>query len=122
MGKSNVLSLPEPLFRMAQAAPVPEAFKERRRQKRHTSRRMKLTLLGLEHEPINWSLGGFLVADKLPQLSNGTITEGFVEIIGRPGRFAVRVELVRRDTRNKEIAFAFIEPSPVFLDVLAGSE
>ena len=103
---------------MAQAEPAPASVQERRLQKRHRSARMKLTFLGAEHEPLNWSLGGFLVADKLPHLPNGTITDGFVEIIGRVGRFAIRVELVRRDKRTKEIAFAFIEPSAALTNAL----
>lgn len=118
MGKTSVLSLPDDLFRAAQAVPALGIAKDRRRHKRYQSARMKLTFLGTEHEPINWSLGGFLVADKLPQLPSGTVTEGFVEIVGRVGRFPVRVELVRRDARTKQIAFAFIEPSRDLLDAL----
>jgi len=79
---------------------------------------MKLTFLGAEHEPLNWSLGGFLVADKHPHVSIGTTAEGFADIIGHQGRFAIRVELVRRDKRTKEIAFRFIEPSPALLKAL----
>jgi len=122
MAKSNVWSLPDDLFRIAQELPAPAIIKDRRQHKRHQSARMKLTFLGAEHGPINWSLGGFLIADKLPQLPDGTVTEGFVEIVGQVGRFAVRVELVRRDKRSKRIAFAFIEPSPALLDALAESD
>lgn len=79
---------------------------------------MKLTFLGAEHKPLNWSLGGVLVADNLPHVAIGTTAEGFIDIIGRPGRIAIRVELVRRDKETKEIAFKFIDPSPALLNAL----
>ena len=80
---------------------------------------MKLTFLGAEHEPINWSLGGFLIADCHPHTPIRTITEGFLDIFGQPGRFAICVELVRRDKRTKEIAFRFIQPSAALLNALS---
>jgi len=79
---------------------------------------MKLTFLGAERELLNWSLGGFLVADRLPHAPIGTTAEGFADIIGHPGRLAIRVELVRRDKRTKEIAFRFIGPSPALINAL----
>src|SRR5215470_11277795 len=103
MHKSGALMSTD-LLRVVQAVPAPSSVKERRLQKRHTTSRMKLTFLGAEHEPLNWSLGGFLVADKHPHVSIGTTAEGFADIIGHQGRFAIRVELVRRDKRTKEIA------------------
>ncbi len=121
MGKSEA-SISDDFVLAPQPVPGPSRVKERRLQKRHTSSRMKLTFLGVEHTPVNWSLGGILVADKHPHTAVGTITEGFLDILGQPGRFAVRVELVRRDKRSREIAFRFIEPTPGLLNALSRLE
>jgi len=43
----------------------------------------------------------------------------FLSILGIPGRFAIRIELVRRDKRTREIAFRFVEPSQALVDTLA---
>jgi hypothetical protein len=77
-----------------------------------------VTFLGAVHEPVNWSLGGFLIADSHPHTPVGTTTAGFLDIFGVPGRFAIHVELVRRDKRTREIAFRFVDPSPAMLDAL----
>ncbi len=121
MGKSEA-SISDDFVLAPQPVPGPSRVKERRLQKRHTSSRMKLTCLGVEYTPVNWSLGGILVADRHPHTGVGTITEGFLDILGQPGRFAVRVELVRRDKRSREIAFRFIEPSPGLLAALSRLE
>jgi hypothetical protein len=78
-----------------------------------------VTFLGAEHEPVNWSLGGFLISDCHPHTPIGTTTAGFLDIFGVPGRFAIRLELVRRDKRTREIAFRFVDPSPAMLEALA---
>ena len=121
MGKSET-SISEGVMPVHQPVPGPSRVKERRVQKRRTSCRMKLTFLGVEHTPANWSLGGVLVADKHPHTTVGTITEGFLDILGHPGRFPIRIELVRRDKRTREIAFRFIEPSTGLLRALAQLE
>ena len=116
--RNSAALMPYNTLSAVQAVPAPSSVKERRLQKRHTSSRMKLTFLGVEHKPLNWSLGGVLVADSLPRASIGTTADGFIEVIGRPGRIAIRVELARRDKRTKEIAFRFIDPSPALLNAL----
>jgi hypothetical protein len=100
------------------AVPGPSRVGEKRAHKRHASQRLKLTFLGADHEPINWSLGGFLVADCHPHTPIGTTVGGFLNVRGHNGRFAISIELVRRDKRNKEIAFRFIDPSRALLDTL----
>ncbi len=121
MGKSEA-SISDDIVPVAQPVPGPSRVKARRLQKRHASSRFKLTFLGVEHTPVNWSLGGILVGDKHPHTTVGTITEGFLDILGHPGRFPIRIELVRRDERTREIAFRFIEPSPALLGALARLE
>ena len=98
--------------------PGPSRLTEKRAHKRHVSQRLKLTFLGADHDPVNWSLGGFLVADRHPHAEIGTTAAGFLNVRGHDGRFAIRVELVRRDKRTREIAFRFIDPSPALLDAL----
>jgi hypothetical protein len=100
------------------AVPGPSRGKERRAHKRHATQLLKLTFLGADHEPVSWSLGGFLIADRHPHTPLGTVTEGFMNIRGHSGRFAISIELVRRDKRTREIAFRFKEPSRALLDAL----
>jgi len=100
------------------AVPGPTRLKERRGHKRRDSLRMKLTFLGAEHDATNWSLGGFLVKDTHPDTPIGTAADGFLSIVGLPGRFAIRIELVRRDKRAREIGFRFIDPSQALTDAL----
>jgi hypothetical protein len=100
------------------AIPRPSPVEERRRHKRQTSQRLKLTFLGADQEPVDWSLGGFLVGDRHPHTAVGTITSGFLSIRGHNGRFRICVELVRRDKRTREIAFRFIAPSQALLGAL----
>ena len=100
------------------AVPGPSRIHERRRHKRHLAEPLKLTFLGAEQEPVSWSLGGFLVADRHPHTAIGTIAAGFLNVRGHSGRFQISIELVRRDKRTKEIAFRFIDPSRALLDAL----
>jgi hypothetical protein len=100
------------------AVPGPSWLAEKRAHKRHETQRLRCTFLGADHEPVNWSLGGFLVADSHPHAAIGTTAAGFLNVMGQQGRFPIRIELVRRDKRTKEIAFRFIDPSPALLDAL----
>jgi hypothetical protein len=100
------------------AVPGPSQVGEKRLYDRRVSQRLTLTFLGADHEAINWSLGGFLVADRHPHTPIGTIAAGFMNVRGHYGRFQICVELVRRDERTREIAFRFIEPSRALLDTL----
>jgi hypothetical protein len=100
------------------AVPGPSRVNEKRAHKRHVTQRLKLTFLGADHEPVSWSLGGFLVADCHPHTAIGTITAGFLNVRGHNGRFQISIELVRRDKRTREIAFRFIDPSRALLDAL----
>ena len=99
--------------------PGPTRLKERRGHKRRNTLRMRLTFLGAEHDATNWSLGGFLVKDTHPDTPIGTTAAGFLSVLGIPGRFGIRIELVRRDKRTREIAFRFVEPSQALVDTLA---
>ena len=91
---------------------------ERRRYRRHVSEQIVVTFLGADHEPISWSLAGFLIADRHPHCAIASITEGFVSIRGRNGRFPCRIQLVRRDLSSQQIAFRFIDPSQALVTAL----
>jgi hypothetical protein len=118
MGKHEAAISQETVEQLHTAVPGPTRLKEKRRHKRRDALRMKLTFLGADHDTVNWSLGGFLVKDTHPETPIGTATAGFVSIVGFPGRFAVRIELVRRDKRTREIAFRFVDPSQALTDTL----
>jgi len=119
MRKIEASTTPELVPVLQTTVPGPSRVKEKRLHLRRPDSRLKLTFLGAEHAPINWSLGGFLVDDSHPHTDVGTSTAGFLDILGQPGRFAIRIELVRRDKRTKEIAFRFIEPSQALLNALS---
>jgi hypothetical protein len=91
MGNSEV-SIPADIMPMHQPVSRPYRVKERRLQKRNISSRFKLTCLGVEHPPVNWSLGGILVAGRHPRTDVGTIIEAFLDILAHPRRFAIRLE------------------------------
>jgi hypothetical protein len=117
--QQNGLAMPyENVSVLQTAVPGPSRLTEKRAHKRLESQRLRLTFLGADHEPVNWSLGGFLVADCHPHAVIGTTAAGFLNVRGQSGRFAMRVELVRRDKRTKEIAFRFMDPSPALLEAL----
>ncbi len=118
MGKHDAAISDDTVELLRTTVPGPTRLKERRRHKRRDALRMKLTFLGADHDAVNWSLGGFLVKDRHPETPLGTATAGFLSIVGFPGRFAVRIELVRRDKRSREIAFRFVDPSEALVDAL----
>ena len=119
MGKHEAAISQENVELLHTAVPAPSRLKERRRHKRIDTVQMKLTFLGGDHDAVNWSLGGFLVKDTHPEAPIGTAAAGFLSIVGMPGRFAVRIELVRRDKRTREIAFRFVDPSQGLVSTLA---
>ena len=118
MGKHEVAIADDTDELLHAAVPGPTRVKDRRRHKRHASLKMKLTFLGADHDAVNWSVGGVLVKDMHPHAPIGTVALGFLSIIGAPGRFAVRLELVRRDKRMREIAFRFVDPSQALTSTL----
>ena len=123
MGKHEAAAVSrEPSIELLHApVPAPTRLKERherRQHKRHDSSMMKVTFLGGDHDAINWSVGGVLVKDTHPEAPIGTMAAGFLSIVGIQGRFAIRIELVRRDKRAREIAFRFVEPSQALTDAL----
>ena len=118
MGKHEVAIAQDTIERLHTAVPGPTRLRDRRRHKRRRSLAMRLTFLGADHDAFNWSVGGFLVKDTHPETPIGTATEGFLSIVGSQGRFAVRIELVRRDKRARETAWRFIEPSQGLLNTL----
>ena len=111
MGKHQTALVQDTDEHLHTPVPGPQRLKDRRRHKRRSSLKMKLTFLGADQEAINWSVGGFLVKDVHPETPVGTTTAGFITIVGAPGRFAVRMELVRRDKRARELGWRFVEPS-----------
>ena len=119
MSKHEASISPDAVALLHTAVPGPTRLKERRGHKRRGSLRMRLTFLGAEHDATNWSLGGFLVKDTHPDTPIGTTAAGFLSVLGIPGRFGIRIELVRRDKRTREIAFRFVEPSQALVDTLA---
>jgi hypothetical protein len=99
--------------------PDPIFAGERRAHRRHNSDQVRLTFLGADHVALNWSLSGVLVADRHPRVPVGARIEGVLTVGSFNGRFKFAAELVRRDTRARETAWRFINPSRALTDVLA---
>lgn len=91
---------------------------ERRARQRHNSHQVKLTFLGSDHVALNWSVDGVMVADRHPRVAVGTRIEGVLTVGSFDGRYKFAAELVRRDTRSREIGLRFINPSHALLEVL----
>ena len=119
MGKHETAIAEDMIELLRPPVPGPTRLRNRRRHKRRRSLSMTLTFLGADHEAFNWSVGGVLVKDAHPETPIGTTTEGFLRIVGSPGRFAVQIELVRRDKREKEAAWRFVDPSQALVSTLA---
>lgn len=118
MAKHETAIPQDPVTLLHATVPGPTRLKERRRHKRYETIKMRLTFLGVDHDAVNWSLGGVLVKDTHPEAPLGTMATGFLSIVGLPGRFAIHIELVRRDKRMREIAFRFVDPSQGLVDTL----
>jgi len=97
-------------------APVPV---ERRDHRRSRSDHIRLTFLGADHVPLNWSEGGALIEDRHPEVEVGTIISGI--LIAGPSslRFRFSAEVVRRDAAAKQIAIRFVDPSSSLRHALA---
>ena len=110
--------LPANVSTLKSAVPTPMANGERRANKRYASDQVTLTFLGVDHAALNWSLGGFLVADRHPHMATGEKIEGVLTVRGYSGRFPFAAEFLRRDARTKEIAFKFLKPSQALVEAL----
>jgi hypothetical protein len=73
---------------------------------------MRLTFLGADHVPLNWSEGGALIEDRHPEVEIGKIITGILIIGPNSLRFRFSAEVVRRDAAAKQIAIKFVDPSP----------
>jgi len=103
---------------LKQEVPGPSPEGERRRYRRHVSEQFTVTFLGATHQLVNWSLGGFLVPDRHPHTPLGTFVSGYLNDRVSKVRFRFSAEMVRRDARTQEIAFAFIKPSRALQEAL----
>lgn len=110
--------LPANVSALKTSVATPVALGERRAHKRYSSDQITLTFLGVDHQALNWSRGGFLVPDRHPHMATGKKVEGVLTVRGYSGRFPFAAELIRRDARTKEIAFRFLKPSRALVEAL----
>jgi hypothetical protein len=85
------------------------AAADQRASRRSRSQQIRLTFLGAEHLPTNWSEGGALIPDRHPELQVGAIITGIVTIGPASHRFRFSAEVVRRD--GQQIAIRFVDLS-----------
>jgi hypothetical protein len=91
---------------------------DRRAHRRSRSEQIRLTFLGADHVPLNWSEGGALIADRHPDLEVGAIIAGILIIGPNSLRFRFSAEVIRRDPQTKQLAIQFIDPSPALSHAL----
>jgi hypothetical protein len=88
------------------------ASAEQRGHRRSRSEQLRLTFLGADHIPLNWSESGALLEDRHPEVEVGTVLPGILIIGANSLRFRFSAEVVRRDPHMKQIAIQFVDPSP----------
>lgn len=94
---------------------------ERRAQRRSRSEQLRLTFLGADHVPRNWSESGALIDDRHPEVEVGAIITGVLTIGPNSLRFRFSAEVARRDPHTKQIAIQFVDPSPSLRHALAAA-
>ena len=94
---------------------------ERRAHKRSRAEQLRLTFLGADHLPINWSESGALIEDRHPDLEVGTVINGVLIFGPHSLRYRFSAEVVRRDATAKHIALQFVNLSSSLSDALAGA-
>jgi hypothetical protein len=90
---------------------------EQRRDRRHPLPRIVVSFGGASREPINWSLGGFLLASPLP-LDLGAVVAGTLRIPPATEEHEFTAELVRREAEPHTLGFQFLERSPRLVGAL----
>jgi hypothetical protein len=95
------------------------ASAEQRGHRRSRSEQLRLTFLGADHIPLNWSESGALLEDRHPEVEIGTVLPGILIIGANSLRFRFSAEVVRRDPHMKQIAIQFVDPSPSLRHALA---
>ena len=92
---------------------------ERRAHKRSRAEQLRLTFLGADHLPINWSESGALIEDRHPDLEVGTVVDGVLIFGPHSLRYRFSAEVVRRDA--KHIAIQFVNLSSSLRDALTNA-
>src|SRR5215472_5660342 len=75
---------------------------ERRAYRRSRAEQLRLTFLGADHLPLNWSESGALIEDRHPDLEVGTVIKGVLIFGPNSVRYRFSAELVRRDGIAKQ--------------------
>jgi hypothetical protein len=100
--------------------PAPRSI-ERRAHQRSRAEQLRLTFLGADHAPLNWSEGGALIEDRHPELEVGAVIKGVLIFGPNSLRYRFAAEVVRRDAAAKKIAIHFIDPSPSLRHALSAA-
>jgi hypothetical protein len=86
-------------------------YREMRRDRRYELPPMVVRFSGSDYAAVNWSLGGFLLADG-PETAPGTVLSGQLHLADAEPVYPVSAEFLRHDeTLAKNMAFRFVEPS-----------
>lgn len=90
---------------------------EMRRDRRYEAPPVLLDFAGSEHETVNWSLGGFLLAHG-PKTAPGTVLSGRLRLAGGAAACAMSAEYLRPGDTAESMAFRFVEKSDELVTIL----
>lgn len=89
---------------------------EKRRDRRYPLP-VVVSLGGIDYTTVNWSLGGFLIADA-PNLRVGGMFRGRLRLAHLTRTYDFTAQVLRRDREAGTLAFCFVECSPPMLAAL----
>jgi len=83
---------------------------EMRRDQRYDAPPVVVSFAGSDHPTVNWSLGGFLLADG-PESLPGAVLPGRLRLAEADQAYPISAEFVRQGETANSMAFRFVEPS-----------
>lgn len=90
---------------------------EMRRDRRYEVPPVVVSFAGSHHAAVNWSLGGFLLADG-PESLPGAVLSGRLRLADADEAYPMSAEFLRPGETANSMAFRFVEPSGELVTVL----
>ena len=95
-----------------------EAYREKRRDKRHLMPTLVISIDGKIYLTKDWSLGGVLLSHYFGRRAQGEEIRGNVGVVTAPGRYPFKGVAVRQDAVRGELALRFTDLSDATLALL----
>jgi hypothetical protein len=91
--------------------------RELRRDRRYPSPRVTVTIADIDYPTIDWSLGGFHIAEG-PAVAIGDRVSGVMRVDGSDASYEFNAEAVRADESQHGVGFHFVGLSPELVTAL----